>query len=243
MGKNNYPHKKGVLNMTRKLINYTSALLLAMGITATSVQAEDVSISGDLGVYSQYMWRGMQQTPSASVQGDLNVDSGMGLSANVWFASLAGPSTEFDFTVDYSGEVGDFGYSIGAIAYSYLNSGASNATEVYLGVGYGPVSATYYYTVAGSWKKDAYLDVGLGHSLMGYDLAANFGFYLPSTDVANPTAFPTTKSELGHVDVAISKDIEVGGLTFTPSFMVSFPTYTGKPTNSTQFVGGLNAAF
>lgn len=91
--------------------------------------------------------------------------------------------------------------------------------------------------------KDSYVDVGLGHTLMGYDLAANFGFYLPSTDAAKPTAFPTTKNELGHIDVAISKDIEVGDITFTPSFMVSFPTYTGAPSNSTQFVGGLNAAF
>jgi len=229
--------------MTKTIIKRTSALLLAMGLMVSAAQAEDVAISGDIGVYSQYMWRGMQQTASASVQGDLNVDSGMGLSANVWFASLAGPSTEFDFTVDYSGEIGDVGYSIGAIAYTYLNSAASNATELYLGVGYGPVSATYYYTVAGSWKKDAYLDIGLGHRVMGYDLSTNFGFYLPSTDTANPTAFPTTKNELGHVDVAISKDIEIEGITFTPSFMVSIPTYTGKSTNATQFVGGLNAAF
>ena len=123
------------------------------------------------------------------------------------------------------------------------HSAASNASEVYLGLGYGPVSATYYYAVNGAWKKDAYLDIGLGHSIGGYDLGANFGFYLPSSDVANPTAFPTTKNELGHVDVGISKDIDVNGITFTPSFMVSIPTYTGKSTNATQFVGGLNAAF
>lgn len=229
--------------MSGTIIKYTSALLLGMGLMASAAQAEDVAINGDIGVFSQYMWRGMQQTPNASVQGDLNIDSGMGLSANVWFASLAGPSTEFDFTVDYSGEFGDIGYSVGAIAYTYLNAAAGNATEVYAGLGYGPVSATYYYTVAGSWKKDAYVDVGLGHSLMGYDLAANFGFYLPSSDVANPTAFPTTKNELGHVDIAISKDIEISDITFTPSFMVSFPTYTAAPSNSTQFVGGLNVAF
>jgi len=229
--------------MTKTIIKHTGALLLAMGLMVSAAEAEEVAISGDIGVYSQYMWRGMQQTASASVQGDLNVDSGMGLSANVWFASLAGPSTEFDFTVDYSGEIGDVGYSIGAIAYSYLNSAASNASEVYLGLSYGPVSATYYYAVNGAWKKDAYLDIGLGHSLMGYDLSADFGFYLPTTSLTSPTAFPTTKKELGHVDVAISKDIDVSGITFTPSFMVSIPTYTGKPKNSTQFVGGLNAAF
>jgi uncharacterized protein (TIGR02001 family) len=230
--------------MSGTIIKHASALLLAMGLTISAAQAEDIDVSGDLGVYSQYMWRGMQQTAGqASVQGDLNVDSGMGLSANVWFASLAGPSTEFDFTVDYSGEVGDISYSLGAIAYAYLNAAASNATEVYAGLGYGPVSATYYYAVNGAWKKDAYVDIGLGHNLMGFDLAANFGFYLPTTSVTSPTAFPTTKNELGHVDLGISKDLELSGITFTPSFMVSFPTYTGSPSNEIQFVGGLNAAF
>ena len=231
--------------MTKTIMKFTTAALLAMGMMTSVAQAEDVSVGGDIGVYTQYMWRGMQQTASSSVQGDLGVDSGMGLSANVWFASLAGPSTEFDFTVDYSGEVGDVGYSIGAIAYTYLNAAAGNANEVYLGLGYGPVSATYYYAVSGSWKKDAYLDVALGHSVGGFDLGANFGFYLPrSTDAqGNATAFPTTKNELGHVDLGISKDVELSGITFTPSFMVSFPTYTGKPKNATQFVGGLNAAF
>jgi len=225
--------------MNKKIINYAISIMLATGITVASAQAEEVSVNGDIGIYSQYMWRGMQQTPNASVQGDLNVDSGMGLSANVWFASLASNSTEFDFTLDYSGEIGGLSYSFGAIAFAYLNSAASNATEVYAGLGFGPVSATYYYAVGGAWKKDSYVDLGLGHNLMGYDLSANFGFYLPTT----ATSFPTTKNELGHVDLGISKDIEVSDITFTPSFMVSIPTYTGAPSNSTQFVGGLNAAF
>jgi len=228
-----------------KTIRYTLTLLMGLGFTAivTPAQAGDMAVSGDMGVYSQYMWRGMQQTSGNSVQGDLNLDTGTGLSANVWAASLNSNSTEFDFTVDYSGEVGDFGYSVGAIAYTYLNAASGNATEVYVGGSYGPVSATYYYAVGGSWKKDAYADIALGQSVGGFDLSADFGFYLPSKSASNPTAFPTIKNELGHVDLGISKDVEVGGITFTPSFMVSLPTYTGAPNNSTQFVGGLNAAF
>lgn len=228
--------------MKTKLKHIVAAIAVASGMMSTTAAA-DPTISGDMGVYSQYMWRGMQQTASPSVQGDLNLDSGMGLSANVWFGSLAGPATEFDFTVDYSGEVSGLSYSIGAIAFTYLNSGASNATEVYAGIGYGPVSATYYYAVAGSWKKDAYIDLALGHSLGGFDFGANFGFYLPSSSASNPTAFPTTKNELGHVDVSVSKDIEVVETVMTPSFMVSFPTYSNAPSNNTQFVGGLNVAF
>jgi len=228
-----------------KIIRNTLIALMGLSFTAiTSAQAADMEISGDLGVYSQYMWRGMQQTAGASsVQGDLNLDTGTGLSANVWTASLNSNSTEFDFTVDYSGEVGGFGYSAGVIAYTYLNAAAGNATEVYVGGSYGPVSATYYYAVGGSWKKDAYADIALSQSVAGFDLSADFGFYIPSNSTTNPTSFPTTKKGLGHVDLGVSKDVELKGITFTPSFMVSLPTYKNAPNNSTQFVGGLNAAF
>ncbi|MBN4082482.1 hypothetical protein JYT13_01600 [Mariprofundus ferrooxydans] len=228
-----------------KTIRYTLTILMGLGFTAiTPAQASDMEVSGDLGVYSQYMWRGIQQAAGASsVQGDLNLDTGTGLSANAWFASLNSNSTEFDFTIDYSGEVSGISYSAGVIAYTFLNQAALNANEVYIGLGYGPISASYYYAVSGSTNKNAYADVVLSHSIGGFDMSADFGFYLPSNTVADPTAFPTTKNELGHIDLAISKDLELEGITFTPSFMVSFPTYTGAPNNSTQFVGGLNAAF
>ncbi|GAV20940.1 hypothetical protein MMIC_P1918 [Mariprofundus micogutta] len=229
-----------------------AAGLMTTGLATTAAQAEGMSVGGDVGVFSQYMWRGMQASSTASVQGDLGVDAGNGLSANVWFAAPLGNSatggntTEFDFTIDYSGEVGDLSYSLGFIYYAYLNGASANTGEAYAGVGYGPLSVTYYNAVlanAGGWQKDAYVDVALGHSMGGFDFGANFGFYLPSTDVANPTAFPTTKKELGHVDLSLSKDVTVGDVTMTPSLMVSIPTYTGKPKNANQFVAGVNFAY
>ncbi len=235
----------------KKIAGFAASLLLATGLMATSAQAEDSSISGDIGVYSQYMWRGMQQTSNPSVQGDLGYDTGMGLSANVWFASLnsnaatggQGNKTEFDFTLDYSGEISGFSYSLGAIAYTYQNAASGNATEVYVGAGYGPIAASFYYAVAGAWKKDAYLDLSIAQTVAGFDLGADFGFYLAGKSTTNPTIFPSTSKGLGHVDLSISKDIAAGDVSITPSFMVSLPTYKGKPRNATQFVGGVNLAF
>ncbi|RME40284.1 MAG: hypothetical protein D6794_02485 [Deltaproteobacteria bacterium] len=223
--------------------------LFGLSLFSNAACAQDLNIKGDMGVFSQYMWRGMQASPNASVQGDLGVDAGNGLSANVWFAAplgnvaSGGNATEFDFTVDYSGEVSGLSYSVGAIGYTYLNAASGNAAELYLGVGYGPASLTYYYAVSGSWKKDAYLDLGLSTSLFGFDLGADFGFYLPSRSAANPTAFPTTKNELGHVDLSVSKDVDIAGVTMTPSLLMSIPTYTGKPKNANQFVAGLNFSY
>ncbi|MDX8377721.1 MAG: hypothetical protein R8L53_06825 [Mariprofundales bacterium] len=222
------------------------AVLLAVFIVST---AQATEISGDMGVFSQYMWRGMQASPSASLQGDLGVDAGNGLSANVWFSSplgnnaVGGNVTEFDFTTDYSGEFAGISYSLGAIAYTYMNNAAGNAAEVYLGLGYGSASVTYYYAVSGSWQKDAYFDLALSGSIADFDIGATAGFYIPSTDVSYPTAFPTSKSEFGHIDLSLSKSLELNGVIMTPSLLFSIPSYTNKPKNANQFVAGLNFAY
>ena len=242
---------------TLKKLGLTLAMIMSAGFAAMPAQAGDSAVAGDIGVYSQYMWRGMQASAGTSVQGDYGLDIGGGLSANVWFAAplgnvapankqganVGGNKTEFDYTVDYSGEAGGVSYSVGAIAYTYLNGAAGNATEVYAGVGFGPVSATYYYAVAGSWKKDAYLDVALSQSLGGFDLGADFGVYLASTSAAKSNEFPTTKNGLGHIDLSVSKDVSVGDATMSPSLMISIPQYSGKPKNANQVVAGVNFAY
>ncbi len=233
-----------------------------MGAGAIRAQADDSGISGDIGVYSQYMWRGMQQTSGASVQGDLGTDIAGGLSANVWFSAPlgnnanGGNNTEFDWTIDYSGEISGIGYSLGYIFYSYLNNATGNTGEVYAGLGYGPVSVTYYYATnssKGGWKKNAYLDVALSHSIGGFDLGADFGFYFGKASTAVPAEhineFPTTRKGLGHVDLSISKDVAIGdNVTMTPLLMVSIPTWKAvapatRPNNTNQVVAGVNFAY
>ncbi|MDX8402892.1 MAG: TorF family putative porin [Mariprofundaceae bacterium] len=246
--------------MNKKIITHISALLLTMGIMTSAAQAEDINVGGDIGVYSQYMWRGMQQTQNASIQGDLGADIIDGLSANVWFSAPIGNNaqggnvTEFDWTVDYSGEISGISYSLGYIFYSYLNAASGNTGEVYGGLGYGPVSVTYYYATnsnKGGWEKNSYLDVALGHSIAGFDLGADFGFYFGKAATADHiNEFPTTKKGLGHVDLSISKDVALGdSVTMTPSLMISIPTWDGEagspnaPNNNNQVVAGVNFAY
>jgi len=245
--------------MKKMWIAAAMAAWLGVGASVSDAQAGDLAVSGDIGVYSQYVWRGMQQTPNASVQGDLGVALGdSGLSANVWFASLnnnaagGGQQTEFDWTVDYSTEVNGISASVGYIYYSYLNNAVANTGEVYAGLGFGPVSATYYYAVHSNrqgWKKSSYLDLGLSGNLGGFNLGADFGFYFGKKDTATSVnEFPTTKKGLGHVDLSISKDVELSGLTVTPSLLVSIPTWKAanggtRPHNANQVVAGVNIAY
>ncbi|HXH73243.1 MAG TPA: TorF family putative porin, partial [Mariprofundaceae bacterium] len=56
-------------------------------MNAAPAQADDLSISGDLGAFSQYVWRGVPQNASkAAVQGDVSAALG-GLSGTVWFSN------------------------------------------------------------------------------------------------------------------------------------------------------------
>jgi len=245
------------MKMKKMYLSMVMAGLLGLGFGTTQAQAEDLSVSGDIGIFSQYVWRGMAQGNSgASVQGDLGADVMDGLSANVWFATPIGSGansvTEFDWTLDYSGEVSGLSYSVGYIWYSYLNGASGNTGEVYAGVGYGPVSATYYYATNsnnGGWKKSSYLDVSLSGAVSGFDLGADFGFYFGKAATATSiNEFPTTKKGLGHIDLSISKDVKISDVTMTPSLMVSIPTWKDnttnkRPNNSNLVVAGVNFSY
>jgi len=245
------------MKMKKTFLSMLMAGLMGLGFGAVEAQAEDLAISGDIGVFSQYVWRGMAQGNSgASLQGDFGADIADGLSANVWFATPIGSGsnsvTEFDWTVDYSGEIEGFSYSLGYIFYSYLNGASGNTGEVYAGVGYGPVSATYYYATnsnKGGWKKNSYLDVGLSGSAGGFDLGADFGFYFGKAATANHiNEFPTTKKGLGHIDLSVSKEMKISDVAMTPSLMVSIPTWKNattnqRPKNSNLIVAGVNFSY
>jgi len=252
----------------KKIITQISALLMAMGIMASAAQAEELSISGDIGVYSQYVWRGIEQTAnSTAVQGDVGAAYG-GLSASVWFSNTypspapqyAGKdAVEFDWTVDYSGDILDtgLGFSVGGIGYTYLYDSASNFPEVYAGLSYGPVSLTAYYTVSDSANKaylagDLWIDLGASASFAGYDFSGTISYANWKNDVVNRPTASLFKDGVNLVTLGVSKDLAVSDVTVTPSLTVTIPVI-GKDaagnrniyglTASNEFVAGVNFAY
>ena len=121
-----------------------------------------------------------------------------------------------------------------------------NTGELVAGFDYGPLAITYYYAVLGgdnSWKKDQYIDAELSGDALGMHFKTNLGFYIPTTGSGKETEFPTQKKELGHVNFSASKTFQAGELSFSPSVMLSIPTYTNKPSNSNQLVLSLSSHF
>ncbi len=250
--------------------SYLAVLMASVlgGTASVSIaQAEEVSVSGDIGVASQYVWRGAVQKGTTAVQGDLGV-SIEGLSVSTWFSnSYASPDPqtlnkeviEFDFTADYSGSIGDVGYSIGGIYYTYMYDSHSNFVETYVGLSYDAIispSVTAYYTAkgvqSGFYKTgDLWVDLGLSTSVKGFDLSATASYIRWKADAANRVA-NLYRNGISLVQVGISKDIEAGGVTVTPSMGFSIPViarssdgnrYIYGAAAQNEFIAALNIAY
>jgi uncharacterized protein (TIGR02001 family) len=242
--------------MKKSYLATISALMLVLVAGNMKVQAEEVSIAGDIGVASQYVWRGSVQKGQPAVQGDLGV-SYEGLSVSAWFSNsytspdpqtLGKEVIEFDFTADYSGSVGDVGYSVGGIYYTYLYDSHSNFVEGYAGISYdAPVSpsVTVYYTAkgvdSGFYKTgDIWVDLGLSTSVAGFDFSGTASFVSWKTDAVNRATVAGVdkyKNGVSLIQLAISKDVEVGTVTITPSIGVSIPVI-GKSSDGERYIYG-----
>ncbi|MDQ6992205.1 MAG: TorF family putative porin [Mariprofundus sp.] len=259
--------------MSKQKLHITIAIASMMGLFATTATAEEsgLSIGGDIGMASQYVWRGAMQKGTAAVQGDVSL-SYDGFSTSAWFSnSYISPDpqsagkevVEFDFTADYSGSVGDLGYSVGGIYYTYMRDSNSNFGEVYGGISYDAVvspSLTVYYTAkgvtSGFYKTgDLWVDLGLSTSVAGFDISGTASYVKWKKDVTNrPTVagFNQYKNGFSLVQLGISKDIAVADTTITPSITFYVPTigkssdgnryiYATKATN--EFVASVNIAY
>ena len=195
--------------MTRK------ALILGAAIASTfsgAAMAVD-GLSANAGIVSDYYFRGVQQTGSASANGGVDYEHASGLSAGIWAADVGGHSDddgtpgpdgiEIDVYASYSGEAGDFGYSVGFTHYGYTGTFDTSYDEVNLGVSYGPVSVDFasgsnenpggvdpdysfisvsygagpFSATYGSWGSDfagAYLEAGLSTDIGGADVGVSF---------------------------------------------------------------------
>lgn len=165
-----------VTKTTKRLLVGPTALaasIAAMGVVVpVGAQAE---LTANIGVTSNYIWRGRTQTDdSAAVYGgvDWNHDSGLYLGtwvSNVDFKDSNGGMYEIDFYGGYAGEVGDLGYSVGAIYYAYPDADKPDNqldfSEINASISYGYFSAGLDYTVDTEWGgKDDDLHYYVGAS-------------------------------------------------------------------------------
>ena len=173
------------------LILSIAAALAVPGIAAAqapaaAAPASDHTISGNMGLFSEYRFRGISQTyEKPAFQGGFDYSHASGLYAGNWNSNVSetlysGASLEMDFYGGYKKSFGDIGLDVGAIYYYYPGSDAAGIgkidnTEVYIGGSWKWLSAKYYYAVsdffsAPDTKGSTYLDLSAT-----FDLGSGWG--------------------------------------------------------------------
>lgn len=145
------------------------AIALAAGFAAPAL-AEDApagphTFSPNVGVVSDYLFRGISQTQGRpALQAGIDYSHSSGLYAGFWASNVKWTSistgtkpdnhVETDWYGGYKGTLGDFGYDLGLIRYYYpgdldpTKGVTPDTTEVYVGGSWKFVSLKYSHTVS-----------------------------------------------------------------------------------------------
>ena len=173
--------------------------------TPDSAQAADTpavatsphTVSGNLGIFSSYRFRGIDQTfGKPALQGGIDYSHASGFYLGNWNSNVSSGAgfpdgnLEMDFYGGYKATFGDFGIDVGAIYYYYpgsdasglgsgANSGAVNNKELYLGASWKFLSLKYFYSVDDYFSLRGVDKFGVStgkntHGSQYLDLSANY---------------------------------------------------------------------
>lgn len=175
-------------------------LLAALSAASAGAMAQqkapepDYTITGNVGLFSEYRFRGISQTnKKPALQGGFDFAHKSGFYLGNWNSNINsdfynGSNLEMDFYGGYKFAVGDVGYDFGVLYYYYPGSGSRagtskiDNTELYAGVTIGGFSAKYSHAVsdffsAPNTKNSFYLDLGYNLDLGdGLGVNAHVGY-------------------------------------------------------------------
>jgi hypothetical protein len=185
------------------------ALLMATGVTLAQAQ-----VTGNLGLTTDYRFRGISQTQNApAVQGGIDYNHSSGFYVGNWNSSVSsqlytqGAGIESDLYAGWKKDIyKGLTLDVGSYNYFYPRGKSSADTgsnfdtyEAFVGLGYGPISAKYSRT--------------LGNSYFGTANAQGTQYY--QADVAYPvTQKISLIAHAGHTNVANSSSLDYSDYNF-----------------------------
>ncbi len=146
----------------------------AASIVPATVQA---GVSANIGMVSGYVFRGVEQTETASASAGLDFESDAGFYIGTWAADVE-DGLEYDIYAGWSGEFEGVSLGLGATGYYYTDDWDEPYEEVNLSVGYDMFSVGYD---IGKYDGDIdydHMSVGVGIE----DFSITLGQYDPDTD-------------------------------------------------------------
>ena len=144
------------------------------GLVMAAEESSPHSLSGNLGFFSDYAFRGVSQTDEdPAIQGGFDYAHASGFYLGTWGSNVefGDANMEWDVYGGYSGKIaGDLGYNVGLLQYFYPGLSDADTLEVYAGVtwkGFGlkaSYSATDYFGAADS-DGTVYWDASFNYEL------------------------------------------------------------------------------
>lgn len=176
--------------------------------------------TGNVGAFSEYLFRGLEQSEGVAVQGGLDYSHGSGLYVGTWLSNLSkdlyGPGAyEADLYAGFAGKAGDVGFDVGYIFYGYRKSPKANYSEVYAGASFGPLSAKLFFSPEFGLSEDE-----------GFYVTTSYAVPLSSTLTLTPQVgyswgdgveesnFAGAEDAYLDYSLTLSKTLE-GGMTFS----------------------------
>ena len=171
-----------------------AALASALAVPAFTAQAEEPAsphtFTGNVGLFSQYVFRGISQTnEDVALQGGMDYSHASGFYVGTWASNISwlrdspgitgynSSSVEVDVYGGYRGTFGatDFTYDVGVLQYIYPGSRQAAAvkadtTELYGAIGWKFLSAKYSHSVSDTFGVDDasgtwYLDLSANYPI------------------------------------------------------------------------------
>ena len=195
------------------------SLLAASVLAVTAMGSGPVlaEISANVGVTSNYMWRGMTQTnDQAAISGGLDFEHESGFYVGTWASNVSwggeeGDETGYELDVygGFAGEIGEFGYDVGYIKYMYPSYDDENFHEFYVGGSYSVFSAMISRDPK---NKNNYGQVGVDFDLpQGIGLGLHAGRYnYDGGFKVNDYAVTLSKDDFSFAVTNTNKNEELG---------------------------------
>lgn len=211
------------------------ALVSAFAAPAFAEEAQVHTFTGNVGVVSNYIFRGISQTQhKPALQGGFDYAHASGLYAGFWASNVSwvketgfkdNNSLEMDFYGGYKGTLaGDFTYDVGVLQYYYPgdklpNMVDTNSTEVYAALAWKYVSLKYSHTVSDNlfgWTNAGQNSRGSGY----WDLSANYELgdgWAVNAHVGHQTIKNFSDASYTDWKLGVTKDLGFGvvGLAYT----------------------------
>jgi uncharacterized protein (TIGR02001 family) len=243
---------KGIIMQKSKLLVAVLGALCAVPVLAADAPASPHTVTSNVGLTSNYVFRGITQTAgNPAIQGGMDYAHSSGFYAGVWGSNVSwigdsgavasgSVTMELDTYLGYKGGIiADMSYDVGAVRYNYLGDyvaldpyAKADTAEVYAALTYKFLTAKYSYSVLDQFltikdtKGTDYLELNASYTIpdSSYTLSAHVGKQTYKGTVAPATATYT------DYKVGIAKDFSgyVLGLAYTGTDAKdgTFYTYT-----------------